>query len=80
MSVSILGNSEEVRFYNKFDNFKLWLRHCISKCISLLGGLLFVGDDWGFLKEVVKTYLLTPMSPLNSPTIFAGFTSIVYDK
>jgi hypothetical protein len=31
---------------------------------------IFGGDDWGFLKEVTKTYLMAPMSPLNSPTFF----------
>ncbi len=31
----------------------------------------------GFLNEEVKTCLMTPMSPLNSPNFFC-FTSIVY--
>ncbi len=39
---------------------------------------VFWGDDWGFLKEGVKTYLVTPMSLLNSPVLFSVFTSTVY--
>ncbi len=35
-------------------------------------------DDRGFLKEEVKTYLMAPMWPLNSPTSQV-FTSIVLD-
>jgi hypothetical protein len=35
------------------------------------------GDDRGFLKAGVKTYLMVPVMPLNSP-IFFVFTSIVY--
>jgi hypothetical protein len=37
---------------------------------------VFVSDYLGFLKEGVKTYLMAPMSPLNSPT-FSVFTSVV---
>jgi hypothetical protein len=29
---------------------------------------VFGGDDRGFLKEVAKTYLMAPTSPLNTPT------------
>ncbi len=31
---------------------------------------VFLGDDWGFLKEGVKTYLMAPLPPLNSLTLF----------
>jgi hypothetical protein len=39
---------------------------------------LGVNIDRGFLKEGAKTYLMTPMSPLNSPAIFFIVASIVY--
>jgi hypothetical protein len=39
----------------------------------------FGGDDLGFLKEVVKTYLMAPMSPCKSPIVFFFIcTPIVY--
>jgi hypothetical protein len=34
-------------------------------------------DHRGFLKEGVKIYLMTPITPLNSP-FFSVFTSLVY--
>jgi hypothetical protein len=40
---------------------------------------VFWGDDRGFLKEGVKTHLMAPLSPLNSPILFSVFTSIVYE-
>ncbi len=40
--------------------------------------VFFESDDRGFLKEGAKTYLMAPMSPLNSPTFLSVFTSIVY--
>ncbi len=33
----------------------------------LAAQFFFHGDDWGFVKEGVKTYLMAPMSPLTSP-------------
>jgi hypothetical protein len=60
MVVSPLQRSEELRLYNlglEFDNFKPWLESVTFKCISWLNRLLFKGDDRGFLKEGVKTYL-----------------------
>jgi hypothetical protein len=54
----------------EFDNFKPGLESGIFKCISWLNGSFFGCDDRGFLKEVVETYLMAPMSPLNSPTFF----------
>jgi hypothetical protein len=36
--------------------------HVLASC--------FAGDDWGLLKEGVKTYLMAPMSHLNSPIFF----------
>ncbi len=44
----------------------------------LVEWFLFWIDDVCFLKEGVKTYLMTPMSLLK-PTFFSVFTSIVYD-
>jgi hypothetical protein len=41
----------------EFDNFKPRLKRGIFKCISWLNGSFFGGDDRGFLKEGVKTYL-----------------------
>jgi hypothetical protein len=38
-----------------------------------LNGSFFGGDDRGSLKEGVKTYLMAPMSPLNSPIFFFLF-------
>jgi hypothetical protein len=54
----------------ELDNFKPRLKSDIFKCISWLNGLLFRGDDQGFLKVGVMTYLRAPMSPVNSPTFF----------
>ncbi len=51
----------------EFDNFKHRCESGIFKCISWLNGSFFGSYDRGFLKEGVKTYLMTPMSPLNSP-------------
>jgi hypothetical protein len=53
----------------EFDNIKPWPKSSIFICISWLNSSCFGGDDRGFLKEVVKAYLMAPMSPLiNSPT------------
>jgi hypothetical protein len=38
--------------------------------ISWLNGLFFGGGHRGFLKEEVKTYPITPMWRLDSPTFF----------
>ncbi len=59
-------------------NFKPRLKSGIFECISWLNGSFFGGDDRGFLKEGVKTYLMAPMRPLNSPTFFLSLTSVVY--
>jgi hypothetical protein len=40
------------------------------ECMLWLNGSFFGIEHWGFLKEGVKTYLMAPMSPLNSPTFF----------
>jgi hypothetical protein len=61
----------------EFDIFKPRLKSGIFKCIFWLNGSFFGGDDRGFLKEVVKTYLMAPMSLLDSPTLFSVFSSIV---
>jgi hypothetical protein len=37
---------------------------------------VFGVNDWGFLKEGVKDYVMTPMSPLDRPT-FSVFTTTV---
>ncbi len=60
----------------EFDNFKPWLQIVIFNCISWMNGSFFGGDDRGFLKEAVKTYLVAPLS--NSPILFSIFTSVVY--
>ncbi len=50
----------------EFDNFRTRLESGISKCISWLNDSFFRGDDRCFLKDRVMTYLMTPMSPVNS--------------
>jgi hypothetical protein len=42
------------------------------ECMSWPNKLFFGGEHRGFLKEGVKTYLLAPMAPLNSPIIFSS--------
>jgi hypothetical protein len=54
----------------EFDNFKPWLKSGIFKYISWLHGSFFGRDDQDFLNDGVKTYLIAPMSPLDSPTYF----------
>jgi hypothetical protein len=36
-----------------------------------------VSDDWGFLKEGVKTYQMSPMLRLKVANFFSIFTSMV---
>jgi hypothetical protein len=43
----------------------------------LAGRFVLWGDDRGFLKKGIDTYLMAPMSPLNSQ-LFSVFTSLVY--
>jgi hypothetical protein len=62
------GRAETLQHGLEFDNLKPLLKSCIFKSISWLNGSFFGGDDRGFLKEGVKTYLMTPISPLNPPT------------
>jgi hypothetical protein len=50
----------------EFDDFKPRLESGIFKCIFWLNRSFFGDGDQGFLKEVVKAYLMAPMSPLNS--------------
>ncbi len=54
----------------EFGIFKPRFESGIFKCISWPNGSFFGGDDWRFLKEGVKNYLMAPMSPLNSSPIF----------
>ncbi len=62
--------AETLQLGLEFHNFKPRLTtDGIFKCISWLNGS-FLGWYWGFLKEAVKTYLVAPMSPLNSSTFF----------
>ncbi len=62
----------------RIRQFQTPAQHSIFKYISWLNGSFFGGDDRGFLKERVKTYLTTPMSQLDSPTFFLSFTSLVH--
>jgi hypothetical protein len=62
----------------EFDNFKPRLKSGIFKCISWLQGSIFGRDDRCFLKGRVRTYLMAPTLPLNSPSKFSVFTSIFY--
>jgi hypothetical protein len=62
--------SEELRLYNLVKNLAIsnsGLEALSSHASPRLRGSPFGGDDWGFLKAVVKAYLMTPMSPLISP-------------
>jgi hypothetical protein len=62
--VSISKRIEELRLHNLVLNltyFKPRLESGIFKCISWLNGSVFGGDDRGFLKEGVKTYLMAPI-------------------
>ncbi len=73
--------SEELIFYNlvlDYDNFKPGLESGIFKCTSWLNGSFFGGDDRGFLKDGVKTYQMSPMSPIKIANFFSAFTSVVY--
>jgi hypothetical protein len=49
------------------------LNACSGQTVRFL-----VGEHRGFLKKGVKTYLMAPMAPFNTPTIFFIVTSIVY--
>jgi hypothetical protein len=53
----------------EFDNIKPRLESGIFKCISWLNGSFFGDDDQGFMKDGVKTFLMTPMSHF----AFSGF-------
>jgi hypothetical protein len=53
----------------EFDNFEPRHKNGVLKYISWLNGLFMRGDDRGFLKEGVNTFLMAPRSPLNTSTI-----------
>jgi hypothetical protein len=60
---------KEVRSWGFTTWLKIWksipqLKSGIFKCFSWLNGSFFAGNDRGFLKEGVKPYRKTPMSPL----------------
>jgi hypothetical protein len=64
----------------EFDDFKHWLKVISSNAspgwtVHFLGG-----DDRCFLKEGVKTYLMAPVSPLNSPTFFCLYICSLCQK
>ncbi len=50
----------------ELDNFKPRLKNCIFKCISWVNCSFMGGDDRGFLKEWITTYLMAFISPLNA--------------
>ncbi len=50
----------------EYDNIKPRLKIGLFNWISWPNGSFFGGDDRGFLKETLKTYLVAPMSPWNS--------------
>jgi hypothetical protein len=64
--------SEEQLLYDKFriGNFKPSIKRNIFKGISWLKGTFLTGEHQGFLKERVKTYQMTPISPLNLSLFF----------
>ncbi len=51
-------------------NFKPRLKSSIFKCRCWLKSTFSEGDDQVLLKERVEAYLMAPMLPPNSPTIF----------
>ncbi len=73
----------EEKSYDCTTWFRIWQFQTpaqigVFKWISWLNGLLFGIDDRGLLKEVVKSFLMAPTSPFNSPNYFPVFASIVY--
>ncbi len=78
---------KEIKSWDSITWFKIWQFQTPAWKRYLQMHLLterffFVGDDWGFLQEGMKTYLMAPMSPLNSPTIFPSshLYSMIYSK
>ncbi len=67
-------------FSTAHDIFKPLLKCSIFNCISWLNGSFFGGEHRGILKEVVKTYRMAPVSPLNSPTFFRMHISLCNDQ
>ncbi len=63
----------------EFDSFKPRPKSSIFKCNFWLNGTFFERNDRGFLKEIVKTYLMSQISFIHPP-IFSIFTSIVYNQ
>jgi hypothetical protein len=77
----ISQRSEELRINNLVKSLTISnpvLKSGIFKCIFWLDGSFLGGDDWGFLKEGVKIYLVAPMSP-QLANFFSVFTTIVYN-
>jgi hypothetical protein len=71
--VSILQRSEKLRLYNLFRSwhFQTPGLKAVSSNASTDWTVRFLeGDDRGLLKEGFKIYLMAPMSPLSSPTVF----------
>jgi hypothetical protein len=76
--VTISGRNEELKPCNLvyiLNNFKPRFKSCIFNCIFSLNGSFLGGDDWGFLKEVVETNLMTAMR-----RYFSVFTSKLHGK
>jgi hypothetical protein len=71
-SIFFSQRREELGLYHLVheENYKPLFESGIFKSISWLNGSIFWGcdDDWGFLKNIVITYQMSPMSPLNSAT------------
>ncbi len=71
--VSISQRSEELRLHNLVHNMTILnpsLKAVSSNASPGWTDRFFRRDNRGLLKEVVKTCLVAPMSPLNSPTYF----------
>ncbi len=69
--VSFSQTSEKLRFYNLVQNLTVANPDFKAHSSNTVPGWtvrFFGGDDLDILKEGVETYLLAPISPLNSPT------------
>jgi hypothetical protein len=80
--VSISQRSEELRLYNLVQTLTVsnhGLKAVSSNASPGWKVRFFGDDDLGFPKDGVKTYLMAPISPHNSPAFFCVFTCIVYD-
>jgi hypothetical protein len=76
--VSVSQRSEELQFKN--SGLKMVSSNASpGQTIRFMFDFFSEVGDGGFLKEVIKTYLIAPIPALNSPTFFSVIISIVYE-